>query len=294
MAGSEATVPRTEDTRPFHRENIPAVAPAGADLSNRQLPASRYGDDKTTRSILPQLEITGLDAPVMVARARETLAPARVGEQPAPAFKADKADSKPAAAEPSTEKAREAVHGSIVRAAETLVSDLNCSNKLGEQIPRALAESTLRVLSVGVWDGTGITQHKNWQKDIAARSAIVNPSIDAGGTVQIGPKEWEKCFDEVQGHRDQLNRKWANCSEQAASLAHIIYCGINNPGDKSMAGLKVRQAYGPGHSWTEVQTPNGDVTVYDPWKRLTGKREDMPASYRDNVHYTKWFGASPR
>jgi hypothetical protein len=64
----------------------------------------------------------------------------------------------------------------------------------------------------------------------------------------------------------------------------------------NMAGMQVRQAFGsnPGHSWVEVRDSRGQVTVYDPWARVTGPLERVDESYRrQNIAYTPWFGRRP-
>ncbi len=169
--------------------------------------------------------------------------------------------------------------------------DINRSNEL-MQVPRAMAAFTLRAFSLGLFDGTGICQHKNWQKDIPARSNVLCPSVE-NGVIQLGPKNWKECFTEVQEHKDQLNRKWGNCSEQAASMCHVLAEMIK--GDPALAQLKVRQAYSSkGHSWAEVQCPDGTVRICDPWGKQSGKREDLKElreHYDDeNAKRTKWYG----
>lgn len=240
----------------------------------------RGSDNAAARSAVPSLTIEGLES---------TRPTAQVGDSYLAVQDASRT-REIAEAQPATQATREAVHSNLLQTAQNLVADLNRSNHLGEQLPRAVAESTLRVLSLGFWRGTGITQHGNWQQEREARRVIVTPSVDSHGVVQLTPQQWANCFRDVQEHRDSLNRKWANCSEQAASLAHVIHSMINDPNDRRMAGLQVRQAYGQGHSWVEVQYPNGPRIVYDPWARMTGRVEDMPARYRQNVHYTRSFG----
>jgi len=187
------------------------------------------------------------------------------------------------------------VHPVLEKNTLAFQGDINRSNE-AMQVPRALAESTLRVLSLGLWDGTGISQHKNWQKDVPARSKVsVAMPIDEKGVIQVNRDDWKACFDDVQARKDQLNRKWGNCGEQAASICHVFSELIK--GDPALAGLQVRQAYSPhgsGHSWCEVKYPNGETMVYDPWAQQCGRVKDLKSMreyYTDpNAKYSPWFG----
>lgn len=225
----------------------------------------RYPDNATAKAVLPAIDIYGMAGPgaeAFLCRAN--------GEAP------------------TDEKARKEVHDIITSNAERLVGDLNSSNKM-EQAPRAVAESTLRVLSIGLWGGTGISQHKNWQER-EPRKAVISPGQDKDGKVAVGPDQWAACFKDVQEYKDSLDRKWANCAEQAASAAHMVYAMvINNKDLPAASGMQVRQCYQGNHSWIEVKDADG-IKVYDPWSKLTGKLEDMPARYRDGVKHSQWYG----
>lgn len=279
MVGPQLIVPDGMDD-PYRPADTGGPSPLL--LANGPL-AIRYADNPAARAAIPGLHLVD-DLGLAFA---DDPAPAAPRERARPAEAARVAQ---VPTEPATQDARDSAHRLLVRNAERLVSDINRSNNLIEQAPRAVAESTLRALTLFTWRGTGITQHSNWQRDIEARRIVINPPIARDGTVQLTPEHWGNCFREVQNHRDNLNRKWANCAEQAASLAHVIHQMINNPNDRSMAGLEVRQAFANGHSWCEVRYPNGQRMVYDPWSRLTGRIEDMPASYRRSASYTDWYG----
>ncbi|PWU01434.1 MAG: hypothetical protein C5B53_02925 [Candidatus Melainabacteria bacterium] len=228
----------------------------------------RYPDCSPTKSALPALLLFG-----------------RAGDQFLCREDGKKGDAEP---EPATEKARKEVHDLICSNGSRLVSDINSSNK-AIQVPRALAESTLRVFSLGMWGGTGITKHASEWQDLECRKAVISPGKDKNGMMDVGPEKWAACFKDVQERLDH-NRKWGNCAEQAASMAHMIHkMMINNPDLPSAAGLQVRQAYHDDHSWVEVKYPNGQVMVYDPWDGKTGRLEDMPASYRESA-VSPWYG----
>lgn len=192
--------------------------------------------------------------------------------------------------QPSTQAATDQVHMSIVHLGNVFGDTINRSNTVGH-VPRLLAESTLRTLTAFQWGGTGITQHGQWQTSVPARRAVISPAQDRDGVIQLGPTEWAACHADVMSRTDQLNRRWANCSEQAASFAHIIHQQIlTNP---AMAGLQVCQAYGNGHSWVEVRYPNGGHVIYDTWGGRAQNWNEAPASYRAaGIRYTPWVGRS--
>jgi hypothetical protein len=255
--------------RPISKCNLDN-ARLGLSSSGGNLDGIRYPDSPAAKASLPGLFLFGRAE----SKAEQLLC---------------RADAVKEEAEPSTEKARNEVHDVICANLSRLNSDLNSSNE-AMQVPRALAEGTLRVLSIGTWGGTGISKHVKWQDEVDARKAVIAPGKNKNGTIDVGPEKWEACFDDVQKRLDH-NRKWANCAERSASACHVIEkMIINHPDTKAFAGLQVCQCYTEGgHSFSLVKYPNGKEIVYDLWKRQTGALEDFPADYRE-AKRSPWYG----
>lgn len=188
---------------------------------------------------------------------------------------------------------RESVNLQIIRRGENLMSQV-FQNNTWENATGWAAEQFLRGLTLGTWGGTGLSQLPQWQRDVEARRRIVGPEYPAD---RVTPEDWRNLYADVMGRTDERGRRWGNCGEMAGSLAHIIHGMINDATRyPNMAGMQVRQAFGsnPGHSWVEVRDSRGQITVYDPWARVTGPLEGMAESYRrQNIAYTPWFGRRP-